>query len=362
MTDFDTLADGLLQSLTDAEMKRCIGELNDRFTAGRHRLAGYGDDPALVSAYAAFYLPTNMQKLPFVLSQLSGFPLTLDTPLEIIDFGCGPGTYGFALYEWLRAQHVSPLNHTTFHFIDAAPLMLRQAQKFRQMRYPEMTAAFGASVPQRQAGVQRLALFGNVVNEMGGSAFNRLLARLDPDAMIFIEPGTQESFRLMSEVRTLLLGGGYQVWYPCAKGEACPVAGRDGEWCHQVLKASLSPSVARLGQLAGLDRTIMPFIGHVYSKQNKSGLEGIPDAPLSVSGTLFRLKTHSKHAFFWEVCLQTETGLSLVKVELPKKNLTKAAQKNLARISAGQRISFNVQKMLGDGTWRIENVRFDTTG
>ena len=348
------LAEGLLTPLSDAELKICIGTLNERFTVGRHQLAGYGEDPRLVSAYAAWYLPTNMKKLPFVLSQIPGFPISMATlsnaPFEIVDFGCGPGTYGFAMYEWLQAHRAPTADGADtpilFHFIDAAATMLRQAQKIQQTLYPAMCATFGNTVPPSRDGVRRLILFGNVVNEMGVDTFESLRAGLDADVMIFIEPGTPASFRQMAALRASLLQDGYTVLYPCASGDRCPLAGNGDEWCHQVLKASLEPVIGRIGQIVGLDRTTMPFIGHVYAKQSPSVDRAV----------LFRLKTHSKHAFFWEVCVATAAGLEIKRVELPKKHYSKAAQKSLTRISAGQRIGFSIQKELGNGAWRIENV------
>ncbi|MBN2342298.1 MAG: hypothetical protein JXX29_14680 [Deltaproteobacteria bacterium] len=332
------LIDGLLQPLTDAGARRCIQRLNELFTTQRSQLNEYSADAALVSAYAAYYMPTNMQKLAFVISQVSTLGIDATAPFEVVDFGCGPGTYGFA------AAETTGVENGVFYFVDSSRVMLAQAEKIQQLLYPRMTAVFGSTVPQKQPERLRLAVLGNVINEMEERSYAALFDKLNADVLILIEPGTQASFAGVSAVRTLLLNMGYAIQYPCPSAHACPVAGIDGEWCHQVLKATLSPEIARLGQLAGLDRTVMPFIGHVYTR-----------APQTVqSAVLYRLKTHSKHALFWEACMATPNGLALKSLELPKKAFSKKEQKALLRINAGQRLAFQIAKELKNGVLRIE--------
>ncbi len=349
----------LLRSLTDAQFRKSISALNERFTRGRNAISGYGDDPALVSAYAAFYLPTNMKKLAFVLSQIRALPISLEAPLEVVDFGCGPGTYGFALYEYLRSleENGAATVSARFRFVDPAPLMLRQAQKIQEIMYPEMTADFCNGLPGTRTGTQRLVLLGNVINEMGIDGFDAMFFGVNADLLICIEPGTRESFGAMAAVRRRVVDAGYRVLYPCSASSECPLSRGGDDWCHQVQKASLEPTVARLGQLAALDRTVMPFIGHVYAKSMDTDIaESEPLCANAHRGVLFRLKTHSKHAFFWEVCMPTGDGLQLKKVELPKRGLSRPEQKALERVSAGQRIAFEVEKELGNGALRIRNV------
>lgn len=333
----------LLRCLSDSDLRKSLQQLSVLFTTQRDKIAQYGLDEKLVSAYAAFYLPTNMQKLQFILSQLSQFPIEVSRPFEVVDFGCGPGTYSFALFEYIK----KPLGR--FHFVDTAALMRAQAMRIQQGLYSQMNAFYHCTVPEKTQGHQRLVILGNVINEIGFDGFYRLLPRLAADAFIIIEPGTQEAFSHMTQVRSALVQRGYQIAYPCPNAGVCPatVFGPD-EWCHQVLKASLEPAVGRIGQLARLDRTVMPFIGHVYTK-------GVCKPHRAV---LFRLKKHSKYAFFWEVCMETQDGMQLQKLELPKKFFSKKEQKRLLQISAGTPIAFTAEKQLADGTIRVSNPVF----
>lgn len=348
----------LLETLTDSEFRTALQQLNQTFTTDRNSISSYGNDVKLVSAYAAYYMPTNMKKLDFVLSQLDRFPIDVSnhkcsthqginpfgTPsFEVIDLGCGPGTYGFGVYEYLN------LEFGNYIFVDSSQLMLKQAKKIQQLLYPEMSATFQGTPPAPKEGMPRLVVLGNVLNEIGFDSFTALHRRMRAESYLFVEPGTQQAFKEMSAARTYLMENGYQIAYPCPGLGECPAAVEGSEeWCHQVLKTSLAPAVARLGQLAGLDRTVMPFIGQVYTMFPRR----------QQGAVLFRLRSHSKHAFFWEVCMNTDNGLRLQKVELPKRGYSKKEQKSLAQICAGQRISFEVTKNLGNGVWRISTPQF----
>jgi hypothetical protein len=221
--------------------------------------------------------------------------------------------------------------------------MRAQAQRIRDVLYPAMDARFHDRLPDLPRGAFRIALFGNVINEMPSGAFEALCRSLAPDAVIALEPGTSDAFVHMSRVRRFMGRKDYTILYPCPGDDRCPAAAKEGEWCHQVLRGSIDPALERLGQLAGIDRKVMPFIGHVYAR----GLSA-PDRGAMV----FRLKKHSKHAFHLTLC-DHRGSLRLVDVELPVRGLDRDQLKRMERLCAGEFIRVEDVSLLGSGVTRV---------
>ncbi len=335
--DYLKLKDLLLIPLDDAHLVKGVRTLSENFTTQRDRIGEYVLSKELVSAYARFYLPTNIPKMQFLLENLSE---TIKEDLisrTFIDFGSGPGTYSLAICETLGELKEVKL-------IDQSQLMLDQAKKILDSYFPNQKKRLSTSLSQLTD--EDILFFGNSLNEMEIKDFNKLLGKVNPKYIAFIEPGTREFFKKAIEIRQLLSSRGYQIHYPCPSIEySCPLLKKEVEdWCHQVIQTTHDSETERISQMAKLDRRTLPFIAHFYEYQGKKESKS--------SGRLIRFLKETKFSFNWELCIQ-DNNLKTIRVEVMKKGLDKKAMK---KISVGALVEYKIIKQLDDRTYRVELV------
>ncbi len=312
-------------ALSEADCVKAIRTLSAGFTVSRDKMGRYGDDRDLVSAYTLLYLPTNWPKLSFILSQLKKTVLEDLKDAHFIDFGCGPGTYALAWSQALATQSIL--------LVDNTAAMLEQAKKLALHFRSEIPVATYNEVPPRPSG-KVVLFFGHSINELGEVRAGEIVARLDPDYVFFIEPGTPQFFTEARAFRHAMLERGMSIAYPCPPGENCP-----SDWCHQVWRGTHGADVERLCQLAQIDRRTQPMTAHLYSKK------GVCDE----RATFTRFLSETKHSFEWESCVATK----LERLQLPKKQFDKNEIKQMQKKNVGERFEFEVEKTLGDGVLRV---------
>ncbi len=342
MLSYDIIKDHLIEKISENEIVKNLKKISFTFTQGRDKIQNIYESRAMVASYACFYLPTNAQKMNFFLERVSPEVIEEIRSSVVIELGTGPGTYLLALMDILGPEKMS------FFGIDHNPLMLEQAKKLQQELFPTADAYWREDVPSLPADKKITLIFGNSLNEMGSSLAFRLIERLNPAHIIFIEPGTKQSFLETSKLRSTLIGRDYNILYPCQSNDPCPIIkNKLDDWCHQVVRTSLDPSTLRLSQLVSLDRTVMPAIIHLYSKELSAENQ---------SALIMRLLKSVKHAFFWEVCTLIDGELKLQEIEVPKKLFTKSEMKSLSKMSTGLNIEYSIDKVLGDGSVRVSKV------
>jgi ribosomal protein RSM22 (predicted rRNA methylase) len=337
MIPFSKLNSCLLEDLSESEIVKCLKELSDGFTKSRHKIDELYRSRKHISSYASFYLPTNMYKMNFLLSQLDEEIIDGIKSTTIVEVGTGPGTYIFSLVELLQCEMCS------FIGVDHSPLMLEQAKKVHESLYPCSDITWRADIPKVKG--EKTFIFGNSLNEMGHYAALKIVNSNNAENIICIEPGTKSSFEEMSKFRDAMIKDGYEIAYPCLSNEKCPiVANGIDDWCHQVVRTKLDDSIERLSQLIKLDRKTMPAIFHVYTKKKAKREQGY---------RIVRLVKNIKHAFLWEVCSTQEGDNRLIRIEVMKKTLKKKDVKILEGISTGHMIDFEVTKKLDENHFRV---------
>lgn len=305
-------------------MVHMIREMSVKFTKKRDQIGDYVLDDDHVSSYAALYLTTNIPKLHFLLSKLS--PAILNDLIQrpFIDVGCGPGTFSLGmslLFEKTPPEIVC---------VDNSQVMLKQAEKMLKGFFPE--ASLRTTPRYHEKKTDSVLFYGHSINEMGIHKVQDQIMMVDPEYVVFIEPGTSELFLELKKLREALLDS-YDILYPCPSSAACP-----NDWCHQVLRTSHESSVERLSQLVSLDRKILPMTAHVYKR--KSGLSPQQEA------TIIRFITETKFSFEYEVCFFEDGENKNVLIEIPKKQLSKKEEKEFKHLSIGEKLSFTVEKVL----------------
>lgn len=305
---------------------KAIAQLSAGFTISRDKMGKYGDEADLVSAYTLLYLPTNMPKLEFVLAQLRSDVTTLLQDAHFIDFGCGPGTFSLAWANQIKTRAISLVDYTRG--------MREQAEKILAHFHPDIPLSVSERLNDRPDG-KVVLFFGHAINELPDGEVERLIERIDPDFIFYIEPGTSEFFKRAKKLREYLISKGMSIAYPCPTLEACP-----NDWCHQVWRGTHDPEVERLCQLAKLDRRTQPMTAHLYTKLK------IEDS----RATFVRFLNETKFSFEWEACLPSA---ELKKLEWQKRSLSKKEVKEFSKTSVGTRFNYKLIKELSSFSWRV---------
>lgn len=317
----------LISNITEPEIVKYIKEMSVKFTARRDQITDYVMDHRQVSAYASFYLPTNIPKLHFLLSKLPQDVLEDFKNRPFIDVGCGPGTFSLG---YKRLMDVPA--HVEMIGVDSSQIMLDQATKMMNGFFPGEKFQTTRKFNEKKS--NSILFFGHSINEMGINKAQDLIMTIDPEYVMWIEPGTSELF---SELKTLRqnLTDHYDVLYPCPSSELCP-----SDWCHQVLRTSHEASIERLSQLVSLDRKILPMAAHVYKRKTKSQVTNTP--------TTIRFINETKFSFEYEVCFFENGENKNAVIEIQKKHLDKVQEKHFKHADVGEKLNFEVEKLVGE--------------
>lgn len=320
----------LFQFKSESDLVRAIDELSSIFNIDRDKLPDYGKDSRLVSAYTAFYALTNIPKLEATLKWFSPKLVKEWGDIELVDVGAGPGTMSLA---WME---LFPQTKEIYQ-IEQSSLMKEQSSKIFTALYPEVKLRFQG---MQKTDKKRIAVFGHSLNEMGVDIGMRMIRDLNPDYILFIEPGMLKVFPQMLAVRDELLSSGHKILFPCLGQGSCPLKDDNQDWCHQYLHVKQNEDVERLTQLANKDRRHLPITVHLYSNEAQVGAT-------SHQARVFRNLPETKFSIEMQVCLP-EGHLHLEKFQIYKKHYSKKEQKQIEQIHAGDLIDFEIEKNLDD--------------
>lgn len=313
----------LNNKLSDPDIVRLIKEITLKFTKKRDQIGDYVMDRDLVSAYTALYLPTNLPKLHFLLSKLSDDVLNDLQDRPFLDVGSGPGTFSLGWKVLMEGKGAITA-------IDQSPLMLDQATSIMKGFFPEV--AFSTARKYSEKNSESILFFGHSINEMGIQKALDLIITVDPEYVMWIEPGTSDLFLELKKLRSFVLDS-YEALYPCPASSGCP-----SDWCHQVLRMSHDASIERLSQLVSLDRKILPMAAHLYRRKKTNP---------TFAPVLIQYIQETKFSFEYEACLPQPETNTLRTIEIQKKQLSKELEKAFKNADVGERLDFEAEKDLG---------------
>lgn len=317
---------------SDDELVRSIGEISEKFTTNREKIADYLKDPRLVAAYTAFYLLTNIPKLKEVLKWMPQEWIEKLKDCDFVDLGAGPGTFSLA-WKMIGARG-------DFYQIELSDLMRLQAKKIwdglhREDLFQGRSWSWKTEKP-------KFLLFGHSANEMDIETVKNYIKTIRPDHILFIEPGTKDFFGKMLEIRSFLLKEKYQVLYPCPRADECPMKNTP-DWCHQFIHVKQDEEVERLSQMAKKDRKLLPLTVQAFSQTFSYE---------NPQERLVRVLPETKFSFEWEVCHKNE----LMRYQIMKRDLSKAESKDIGAILSGEGILTEIIK-LSDQSKRVKLVK-----
>ena len=310
---------------SDADLLDAIEEISTKFTRQRDKISDYLKDERLISAYTAFYLLTNIPKLAEVLKWLPDDWINELKNSDFIDLGSGPGTFSLA---WKEQEGISG----DFYQIELSSLMKEQGRKI--WKGVHATKLFQASKWEWNTHRPKFLLFGHSANEMGADMAVQYIDRINPEHLLFIEPGTKEFFPTMLKIRSHLLAQGYSILFPCPNHQKCPMANHEDDWCHQFVQIKQELEIERISQMARKDRKLLPLTVHAYSRTY------VPQNPPE---RIVRVLTETKFSLEWEVCHKNV----LEHYQVMKRDLSKQNSKEYGSLLSGQAIETELVKNLG---------------
>lgn len=178
------------------------------------------------NAYRYYFLPLNYLRNELVIrrGQEVDFFSRLQTS---VDWGAGPGTASLALAQSMQLK--SQLQ--TQILIEKSSLALKTFQDLQaHLKKPTTTTTLSLKkLPQRIDYSTALLVFSYSLTEMlelpeGWDQF---------EALMILEPSTQQDGRKLLELRKILQAKGYFIWAPCTHQLSCPLLEKSkNDWCH----------------------------------------------------------------------------------------------------------------------------------
>jgi ribosomal protein RSM22 (predicted rRNA methylase) len=241
---------------SDSELIKEVNLLIENYTVSRDTALNYQSEKA-ISAYLYYFFATNLPKLKACFEKL---PLNLVNHFKnrnVIEIGTGPGTIPISWQSYLGEAQSFSLIEDNQYMRNALAKVLDfyqiEAKVFENFKL----------CPKKENAV---LVFSHSFNELDPALSFEIIRFFDPESIIFIEPGTKESFKKLMDFRENLEA--YNVHYPCNQKGSCE-AFANGDWCHQYLKLTHDPSIEALTQKLKRDRRNCPILFHVYSKTAK---------------------------------------------------------------------------------------------
>ena len=319
----------IYQFKSETELIGSIQKLSSNFTTNRDNLDEYLNSEKLVSAYTAFYLTTNIPKWKQVLAKLE-LEENAFNELEMVDIGCGPGTFMIAQLE------NNP--HQTCYGVETSDVMRKQAKCLLENFYPNAKANIfsrTSEVPKKEK--TRLGVFGHSANEMEINQVIQIIDKLELDKILFIEPGTKSYFEKALEIRSKLIEKSFNISYPCPSSTTCPMSGMD-DWCHQFLYIKQELEIERICQIVKKDRKLLPQIIHYFEKDAIKSTKKI--------NRVIRVYKPTKFGIELQICHLKDSENKLFDLQQLFRRKSKKEMKRLQAILAGERITFTPIKEL----------------
>lgn len=179
-------------------------------------------------AYRYYYLPLNFIRANLVIERgdLASFFEDLE---HFIDWGAGPGTLslafaGSALKKQIKSQLLFDISGTVLKVFSDLHQQLINPKSQTQLNL----AAFNNSEKTCLGFSYSLT----ELNELP-KGWNRF------EALVILEPSTQQDARRLQELRSELIRSGYSIWAPCTHQNDCPLLSHSKhDWCHDRTKVN----------------------------------------------------------------------------------------------------------------------------
>jgi ribosomal protein RSM22 (predicted rRNA methylase) len=212
------------------ELSAAAEALSERYRGGPAGAAAVQSEQD-VMAYAAARLPATFAAVGAALREVAGQRPGW-SPGSMIDAGAGPGTAAWAAAAtWPELGTIRHLERDRRMIAFGAGLSRRAGkQAVREARWLEADLT-----REWQEAPADIVVAAYCLNEIPGPRRSEVVARLwatAADTLVVVEPGTPGGYEIINRVRTHLIAEGGAVLAPCTHDGLCPIAAREGDWCH----------------------------------------------------------------------------------------------------------------------------------
>ncbi|MCM8535365.1 MAG: hypothetical protein NE334_05460 [Lentisphaeraceae bacterium] len=250
--------------------------LNNNWLQEKYEQDDYGwDDLDVATSYALYYMTANIPKLWFTFNHSSDLG-HLSKLQNIVEFGCGPGTflwaYLFYLYQCKpdalkEVKNIRGVDHSETN-IAIAKKLFSELQKHPE--FSHIKADFVVSLWEDDIKAlpyleddPTLAIFGNSLIE--SSANIDLILDVDFSHLLILEPGTNKHFQRLRSVRDKLVEKNYNIHFPCTTSHKCPID--KNNWCHFNVNRFLLPFMQKMSTAAGRKNHKHHFSAFLFSQE-----------------------------------------------------------------------------------------------
>jgi len=202
---------------------------------------------------------------------------------KIIDWGCGTGIASRQVTPWSGIQQVT--------LVDQSSLALDFAkQQLSQYGIESNIQPFESPFP-----TSTLLLLSHVLGELSEQEATELASKAATvDEIIWVEPGSHNISRKLSEVRNIFLQAGHQLIAPCTHALSCPMLQPENErhWCHffapPPTEVFQSPFWHEVSHQLGIDLRSLPYSYLAFSRHHppssQAGAERLIGHPRAYKG------------------------------------------------------------------------------
>lgn len=178
---------------------------------------------------------------------------------DVVDWGCGSGVAGRAYLRWAEARGVLPRKIT---FWDRSPKAAAFAAARTREEFPGVEVEAAKSSPDSAP----VLLVSHVLNELGEGELRPLQTLVSRSKVwIWVEPGSHDVSRRLSEIRDRLWSAGFAYRGPCTHQKRCGmlVEGNEAHWCHSFAQVPSEVFAdgdwVRFARDAGIDLRSLPY-------------------------------------------------------------------------------------------------------
>jgi hypothetical protein len=244
----------------------------------------------------------------------SGLEPVKHEKFTVLDWGCGSGVAGRRVVRWLGADQVAVLRLWD-HSALAADFSAQAARSsFPGLAAEHLTPGFLAS--KEPVGI---LVISHVLNELPASellALRGLASRAE--AILWVEPGTQEVSRALIEIREQLRDR-FRVVAPCTHQDACGLLAPENarHWCHHFATPPVGifadANWVKFGQRAGIDLRSLPYSFLALDRRQRT-------APAPAAPVFSRVIGEPRHYKGFAKVLSCEAGGRVVERMLQKRD------------------------------------------